>query len=583
MPASTDTSVALSQRAKFGIFTPPSPGPPVNAAFHAAEALLNVDIPVAGIFCSFDTTWTSHATEWTDFASISPPRTLLIAWQPDRTSGTVSLAGIAAGQYDTHIDQMVAGMAAYAGQVIVRFGHEMNGNWYKWSVGYTGANKGVTSTADYIAAFRYIQAKLKAADATIQTMFCPNGEDVGGTPMEDYYPGNAYVDLLAFDSYNNYKADHAAGWTTPYETYQPMYDRVELLHPSKDIWIPETGCMDNVSGKSKATWFNQLFAETHFARIKGYVYFNAVGGQDWRFATSPGAATAAATGYQSVLGAVPYSGSPVPSFTIPPGTAFMVQSPADGHPTYRVATDGTVEWSNGSATTDARIKRAGTGILDAGPAIKFANSSSPAQQGNGPVAYGKNGGLYLVPSAGPEYLIRRALLDLHGLKAISCDPALATNVGTLSLGRIYFARVRVDQTETITGVIYHVGTAAVGATSGANFVALYDGSGNRLGVSADQTTNFGSTGEKKAALTATYTAGAGTLLVAILTNASTTGVGIARSGATGGTPFAHNFNVTGVNSRFSSFTTTGQTSMPTSISTGSIDGTTSLPLLLGLY
>ncbi len=172
---------------------------------------------------------------------------------------------------------------------------------------------------------------------------------------------------------------------------------------------------------------------------------------------------------------------------------------------------------------------------------------------------------------------------LHGLKAVSLDPYTATGNGAITLGRIYFARVRVDDAATITGVIYHVALAASGATSGQNFVGLYDTSGNLLGVSADQTTNFGSTGERKAALTTPYAAAAGYYLIAILSNASTSGVGIARGNSNGSSPFAHNLNVTGVNSRFSSFTTGSQTSLPSTISTGSIDGVTSLPLLLGLY
>ncbi len=300
MPASTDTGVPLSQRCTFGIFVPPSSGNPVNAAYHEAETLLGVRSPIAGVFCSFDTSWAGHNLEWADFASGGTPRTLVVAWMPDKTTGTVTLSQIPTGTYDTHINQMVAGMAAYPGQVIVRFGHEMNGNWYPWSVAYTGTDKGISTAADYVAASRYIHDKLAAADPSIKTMFCANGVDVGATTAEAYYPGDAYVDLLALDSYNTYAANPATGWTSPYATFQPMYDRLEALSGGKDIWVAETGCMDGVTGRSKATWLTDLFTETRLAKLKGVVYFDSQGGKDWRFQTSTTAAEAASAGYRSV-------------------------------------------------------------------------------------------------------------------------------------------------------------------------------------------------------------------------------------------------------------------------------------------
>ena len=50
----------------------------------------------------------------------------------------VSLAAIAAGQYDGYLDSYAEAVRVYGRQVILGFGHEMNGNWYSW--GYTRAN-----------------------------------------------------------------------------------------------------------------------------------------------------------------------------------------------------------------------------------------------------------------------------------------------------------------------------------------------------------------------------------------------------------------------------------------------------------
>lgn len=68
-----------------------------------------------------------------------------------------------------------------------------------------------------------------------------------------------------------------------------------------------------------------------------------------------------------------------------------------------------------------------------------------------------------------------------------------TSLGPTSAA-IYLLRVPVPTTMTISNILLYVQTAGSGLTSGRNFVGLYDSAGNRLGVSADQTTAWASTG-----------------------------------------------------------------------------------------
>lgn len=93
---------------------------------------------------------------------------------------------------------------------------------------------------------------------------------------------------------------------------------------------------------------------------------------------------------------------------------------------------------------------------------------------------------------------------------------------TLTSGRAELQRVRLGRPATITGAAVSVGTAGLTLTSGQNLVALYDTSGNRLALSTDQTTNWGSgPGTKQAAFTATYAASTGDYFVGILSVGST--------------------------------------------------------------
>lgn len=301
-----DTGVPLSQRALIGVCGA-SGGPagqlPLNKTWRDSEVAAGVTWPIAGVFYSWDTVWSTHNAELADWEQ-RPGRVLHVCWIPAKTSGVVLLTDIVAGVWDTHINQMLAGMAAWGHRVVCRWGHEMNGNWYKWSMAYAGPNKGITNVSEYIAAWRYIVAKGRVQAPNVDWYFNANGADVGGTTMESYYPGNAWVDVIGYDAYNTYGA-----WMTPFQTWQPAYDRVAAMHPSAPIWIGETGCReddaDTKAGGSpdpnrKATWVAQMFAETHGSRLEAVNYFNTDGGHHWKFDTSVVAQTAFQTGFASM-------------------------------------------------------------------------------------------------------------------------------------------------------------------------------------------------------------------------------------------------------------------------------------------
>lgn len=110
----------------------------------------------------------------------------------------------------------------------------------------------------------------------------------------------------------------------------------------------------------------------------------------------------------------------------------------------------------------------------------------------------------------------------HGLITWTHDPATLRSTGaTVTSGSVYLCKVKIVNRSTIVSNI-HVGieTAGTGLTSGQNFVGLYDSSGTRLAVSADQTTAWGTTGGKTAAITP-QTLAVGSYYVAILSNTGT--------------------------------------------------------------
>jgi len=77
----------------------------------------------------------------------------------------------------------------------------------------------------------------------------------------------------------------------------------------------------------------------------------------------------------------------------------------------------------------------------------------------------------------------------------------ATISGALTSGTIYVQRLALPGPITVTNILTGVATAGVTLTAAQNFAGLYDASGNQIGVTADQSGTWTSTGVKTMALT----------------------------------------------------------------------------------
>ena len=170
-------------------------------------------------------------------------------------------------------------------RVYVRLGHEMNGNWYQWSV---AKNKYIT-TADYKS--MWVRTRLvfsKVLNSTvannaitsvdqstrIQFIWNPNNFDTGGVKAEDYYPGDAYVDFLGMDVYNflyNGGQSHLAS-----VLMTPMIQRFQALSSSKPIAVPEFGCQYVSSNGVTYTgkWYADFFATAQKYGLRMLSQFN---------------------------------------------------------------------------------------------------------------------------------------------------------------------------------------------------------------------------------------------------------------------------------------------------------------------
>lgn len=79
----------------------------------------------------------------------------------------------------------------------------------------------------------------------------------------------------------------------------------------------------------------------------------------------------------------------------------------------------------------------------------------------------------------------------NNLLAWSYDPADCTGLLGPTAGNVYAVKIPVPRTMTVTAVAIHLRAVGTGATALANcFTALYDKNGTRLGVSADQSSDW---------------------------------------------------------------------------------------------
>lgn len=155
----------------------------------------------------------------------------------------------------------------------------------------------------------------------------------------------------------------------------------------------------------------------------------------------------------------------------------------------------------------------------------------------------------------------------HGLITWTSDPAACRSTDdSTTAGVVYLCKVKIVNRSTIvTNVLAGVTTAGATLTSGQCLAGLYDSTGTRLAITADQSTAWTTTGLKTMALTAPQTLAVGNYYVALLANGTTpprfmTGAGGSASTLNAGlATSAARFLTSG----------TGQTALPASITLGS--------------
>ena len=114
--------------------------------------------------------------------------------------GTGTLAQGATGAYNTYFATLGRTLVADGeATAILRLGWEFNGTWFRWEV------RSATQAADFAAFWRQIVITMRAVPgAQFRFLWNPNGPSPTSYSPEAAYPGDAYVDYVGTDDYDNY-------------------------------------------------------------------------------------------------------------------------------------------------------------------------------------------------------------------------------------------------------------------------------------------------------------------------------------------------------------------------------------------
>jgi len=167
----------------------------------------------------------------------------------DQARNDTLLKEIALGVWDSTLSAFAAGAVRSGVTVFLRFGYEMNGDWFPWG------NK----PGEFISAWLHTRLIFKNAGANnVQWVFSPNvlwADRAFERDLLPYYPGDSAVDIVGIDGYNfgdGYDEWHR--WQSFKEVFGATLRAAAAF--GKPLWITEAGCP---SDPRRPAWLRELF------------------------------------------------------------------------------------------------------------------------------------------------------------------------------------------------------------------------------------------------------------------------------------------------------------------------------------
>jgi hypothetical protein len=172
--------------------------------------------------------------------AVAASSTLMVSWH-----GT-PYRRINDGSSDRIIARVARKLAGMDRPILLRWGWEMNGDWFEWDGSHNGADP-----AGYVKAWRRLHRIFAEHGAgNVAWVWSPNwnsSPDASWNRFQRYYPGDQYVDWVGVSGYDFFS-----------ESPRTLFSAVcGAYGDRKPIILSETAAVDHGSG-SKAAWIRKL-------------------------------------------------------------------------------------------------------------------------------------------------------------------------------------------------------------------------------------------------------------------------------------------------------------------------------------
>jgi hypothetical protein len=298
---------AAGHRVAFGAF----PGAATQASTQAFESNIGRPLAYVRVYDRWDDTFPNVQSSW---MRSTGHRLFLSIKARLRSGANVSWRAIADARPGS---PLYADMVRWASQIkayglpmYVSFNHEPD----------TADSVASGSPAAFIAAWRTFVTVMQAQGVTNATWaWTAAARNFSGTTARfapDYYPGDAWVGVIAIDAYNMYCKTSTGRWGNPWRSLATIlapFMKFAGQHPGPPLVLAEFGTPEDPADPTrKARWLTDvrhMFEQPEYSRFEAISYWNTLAHEypncDFEVTTSQAALNA----YRAMAGDPFYSGS----------------------------------------------------------------------------------------------------------------------------------------------------------------------------------------------------------------------------------------------------------------------------------
>jgi len=282
-----------AQGALWGAWVAPVNGQTSAQAVAGLETQMGRQLDIVHRYEAWDDTWPS-ATELTWAAG---GRILFANISVRQMSGShLSWTAVANGSQDATIDALAGRLKSFGQELYVSFDEEPENRYHADPTTYT--------LASFVAAYKHLHDRL-ATDGVTNVAWVWNVTGYSGDESiyPSLYPGDSYVDWVAWDPYNWYSCsvNTTNVWQSFDSVVQPFYDWVSAGKLSsgsatKPLMLAEYGSIEHNAVPTKGQWFtDEVSTLPNRPNLKAVVYFDENKDCNWPIATSAASTTGFAT------------------------------------------------------------------------------------------------------------------------------------------------------------------------------------------------------------------------------------------------------------------------------------------------